>query len=113
MVAELGEKGCQEATEAALGGILIVKVVVRNQCRLVFSHVLDILNNCRAYRKYKCPIRDRRETTHHRILFPAPAAKSEIELIDRKVKRAKETYDFHGSIIWSRSSSNPVMCFLG
>jgi hypothetical protein len=47
------------------------------------------------------------------MLFPAPAAKPENELIDRKVKRAKETYDFHESTIGSYSPSNPGMCGLG
>jgi len=63
--------------------------------------------------KHKHSIGGRREATHHRMLFPAPAEKSENKLIGTKVKRTKEAYDFHGSIIGNHSSSSPGMCCLG
>jgi hypothetical protein len=47
------------------------------------------------------------------MLFPAPAAKSEKELMAVKADIVGEAYDFHGSIIVIRSSSILGMCSLG
>jgi len=56
VVTELEDKGCQEAADITLGDILEVKVIVCDQCRLVLSHVLNVLNDSGADRKYGFPV---------------------------------------------------------
>jgi hypothetical protein len=42
---ELEEKGCQQATNMALGGILEIEVMIRDQDRRLFLYVLDVSDN--------------------------------------------------------------------
>ena len=56
IVTELEEKGCQQAADIAFRSIFEIKVVVCDQCWTGPSRVLDVLNNSRAYQKYKYPI---------------------------------------------------------
>jgi hypothetical protein len=51
--AELEEKGRQQAADVTFGGILEVKVIVRGQCQLVLSQIVDILNYGGADKKYE------------------------------------------------------------
>ena len=53
VVSQLEEKRRQQATDMALGGILKVEVVVRDQSRPGLSRVLDVFDNGRAYQWYK------------------------------------------------------------
>ena len=64
VVTKLEEKGCQQAADMALGSILGVKVVVCDPCRTGLSHVLDVLDNSRAYQKYKYPITEADKKLH-------------------------------------------------
>jgi hypothetical protein len=48
IITELEEKGCQQAADIALGSVLEIKVIERDQCRPCLLHVLDILNNSGA-----------------------------------------------------------------
>jgi hypothetical protein len=54
VVTKLEEKGRQQAADVTLGGILKVKVIVRDQCRLVLSHVINIFNDSGAYDAFSC-----------------------------------------------------------
>jgi hypothetical protein len=56
VVTELEEKRCQQAVDAALGCILEVEVVIRDQCRPSFLHVLDVLDNSGTFPKYEFSI---------------------------------------------------------
>jgi len=49
--------------------------------------------------------RYRREAAYHIMLFPAPAAKLENELICVKANMDEGVYDFHGATTVIRSSS--------
>ena len=53
VVNELEEKGCQEAADTTLEGILKVKIVVRDQQRSGLSHILDVFYNGGADTKYE------------------------------------------------------------
>ena len=64
VVTELEEKGRQEAADFTLGGILKVEVIVRDQRRLVLSHVINILNDSGADKKYEFSITKAGEKLH-------------------------------------------------
>jgi hypothetical protein len=110
---ELGEKGRQQAAEVAFKGILEIEIIVRDQARLGVLHVFDVLDNGGAYQQYEFPIlRNRRELTYQRMLFPAPATKSGKELVITKVKRSPYAHDCHGPIEGSYPSSILGMYYL-
>jgi hypothetical protein len=91
VVTELEEKGCQQAADIALGNILEVKVVVCDQCWSGLRMFLMSSIIAELYPKYKYLYHiSRRETAHHRMLFPAPAAKSGNGSIDTKVERLEK-----------------------
>jgi hypothetical protein len=55
-VAELKKKGCQQATEIALGSILDIEIIVRDQYLLSLLHVLDVFDHGRTSREDEPPI---------------------------------------------------------
>jgi hypothetical protein len=73
VVSQLEEKGGQQAADIALGSILEVKIVIRDQSRPKLLYVLDVFNTSGAYRWYQFLLIERRDGAHQRMLFPAPA----------------------------------------
>jgi len=56
VMAKLEEKGRQRATDMALGGILEVEVMIRDQGRRLFSRCLDIFDNGGADQQHELRI---------------------------------------------------------
>jgi hypothetical protein len=110
LVTELEKNGGQQAADVALGGILEIEIIVRDQGRLGILQFFDVLDNGGAYQQYEFPIlKNRRELAYQRMLFPAPATKSGKELIIIRVKRSVDAHDCHGPIKESLPSSNLEM----
>src|SRR5229473_147089 len=56
VVNKLQEEGSHQAPDISFGSILEVEVVVCDQCRSQFSHLLDVLDDSRPYQQYKLSI---------------------------------------------------------
>jgi hypothetical protein len=66
VVTKLEENGNQQAVDVALGGILIVEIIISKQDRSDFSHTLDVLDDGGAYGEHKCPIIETEQKPHTR-----------------------------------------------
>jgi hypothetical protein len=77
-ITELEEKGCQQATEIALGVVIEMKVMIGNQGPHLFPGVLDIIDNGRADDKHEHHTTESDEGSHTKLLsFPHPLGNRE------------------------------------